>query len=84
MAAFGAALPSAPAGLGVFEGVMVTAFALLGVNADLAFTHAVVIHALAIVFTGILGLIGLRLQGQALVSLYQRAMHSKPAQIEGE
>ena len=84
MAAFGAALPSAPAGLGVFEGVMVTAFALLGVNADLAFTHAVVIHALAIVFTGILGLIGLRLQGQALVSLYQRAMHRKPAQIEGE
>ncbi|MBG0788565.1 MAG: flippase-like domain-containing protein, partial [Anaerolineaceae bacterium] len=84
MAAFGAALPSAPAGLGVFEGVMVTAFALLGVNPDLAFTHAVVIHALAIVFTGILGLIGLRLQGQALVSLYQRAVHRAPAQIEGE
>ncbi len=84
MAAFGAALPSAPASLGVFEGVIVTAFALLGVNADLAFTHAVVIHALAITFTGILGLIGLRLQGQALVSLYQRAVHRSPAQIEGE
>jgi len=84
MAAFGAALPSAPAGLGVFEGVMVAAFALLGVNADLAFTHAVVIHALAILFTGILGLIGLRLQGQALVFLYQRAVHKDPAEQEGE
>ena len=84
MAAFGAALPSAPAGLGVFEGVMVAAFALLGVNADLAFTHAVVIHALAILFTGILGLIGLRLQGQALVSLYQRAVHKTPARQEGD
>lgn len=84
MAAYGAALPSAPAGLGVFEGVMVAAFALLGVNADLAFTHAVVVHALAFIFTGILGLVGLRMQGQALVSLYRRAVRKEPDLQTGE
>jgi len=77
-AAFGTALPSAPAGLGVFEGVMVAAFALLGVNAELAFTHAIVIHVLAFVYANILGLIGLRLRGQAVVALYQRAIHRSP------
>lgn len=84
MAAFGAALPSAPAGLGVFEGVMVAAFALLGVDADLAFTHAIVIHALAFTYTSILGLVGLRMQGQALVSLYRRAVHKEPDLQMGE
>ena len=84
MAAFGAALPSAPAGLGVFEGVMVAAFALLGVDADLAFTHAIVVHVLSFVYTSILGLIGLQLQGQALVSLYRRAVRKEPdIQAEG-
>jgi hypothetical protein len=70
--------------LGVFEGVMVAAFALLGVNADLAFTHAVVVHALAFIFTGILGLVGLRMQGQALVSLYRRAVRKEPDLQAGE
>lgn len=76
--AFGAALPSAPAGLGVFEGVMVAAFVLLGVDAELALTHAIVIHALAFLYTNILGLIGLRLRGEALVSLYHRVIHRSP------
>lgn len=76
--AFGAALPSAPAGLGVFEGVMVAAFVLLGVDAELALTHAIVIHALAFLYTNIIGLIGLRLRGEALVSLYQRVIHRPP------
>lgn len=73
--AFGGALPAAPAGLGVFEGVMVAAFTLLGVEAGVAFTHAIVIHAMAFIFTNIMGLVGLRLRGQAVVDLYQRAVH---------
>lgn len=77
-ASFGAALPSAPAGLGVYEGVMVAAFALLGVEAELAFTHALVIHAMAFVYANLMGLIGLRLRGQALVSLYRRAIRRAP------
>lgn len=73
--AFGAALPSAPAGLGVFEGVMVAAFALLGVNSELALTHAIVIHALAFVYANILGLIGLRMRGEAVIGLYRRVVN---------
>ncbi len=83
-AAFGAALPSVPAGLGVFEGVMVASFALLGVEADLAFTHAIVIHAIAFGFSSLLGLIGLRLRGQAVVSLYQRATRRGAVSEENE
>lgn len=79
-AAFGGALPAAPASLGVFEGVMVAAFALLGVDADTAFTHAIVIHALAFGYASIMGLIGLRLRGQAVVNLYQRAVHRPKGQ----
>lgn len=84
MAAFGAALPSAPAGLGVFEGVMVAAFALLNVNADLAFTHAIVVHALAFFYSFILGLIGLRMRGQAAIDLFKRAVHKGAAVQPGE
>jgi hypothetical protein len=77
-ATFGAALPSAPASLGIFEGVMVAAFALLGVDAETAFTHAIVIHTIAFVYANIFGLIGLRLRGKALISLYRRALHRSP------
>lgn len=76
--AFGAALPSAPAGLGVFEGVMVAAFGLLGVASDLAFTHAIVIHVLAFVYANLFGLIGLRLRGEAAVSLFRRVIKRPP------
>lgn len=76
--AFGVALPSAPAGLGVFEGAMVAAFSLLGVSPEVGFTHAIVIHALAFVYANILGLIGLRMRGQALVALYRRVIHRSP------
>ena len=76
--AFGIALPSAPAGLGVFEGAMVAAFALLGVGREVAFAHAIIIHAMSFVYNNILGLIGLRLRGEALVGLYQRAIRRSP------
>lgn len=76
--AFGAALPSAPAGLGVFEGVVIAAFALLGVGAELAFTHAIVIHAMVFIYSNIIGLIGLRLRGEALVAFFQRVLARAP------
>lgn len=76
--AFGIALPSAPAGLGVFEGAMVAAFALLGVGREVAFAHAIIIHAMSFIYNSILGLIGLHLRGEALVGLYQRAVRRSP------
>jgi len=75
---FGIALPSGPAGLGVFEGAMVAGFALLGVDAGLGFAHAIIIHAMSIVYNNIFGLIGLHLRGEALVDLYQRAIRRFP------
>lgn len=76
--AFGAALPSAPAGLGVYEGVVVGAFALLGVGTELAFTHAIVTHAMVFVYANLIGLIGLRLRGEALVSFLRRVIRRSP------
>ena len=73
--AFGNALPSAPAGIGVFEGVMVAAFSVLGVNPEIAFTQAVVVHFISFFYTSIFGLIGLHLQGEAFVSLYNKVMN---------
>jgi uncharacterized membrane protein YbhN (UPF0104 family) len=57
---------------------MVAAFSLLGVDAETAFTHAIVIHAISFVYANIFGLIGLRLRGKALISLYRRALHRSP------
>jgi uncharacterized protein (TIRG00374 family) len=72
--AFGNALPSAPAGIGVFEGVMVAAFAVLGVDPEVALTQAVVVHFISFFYTSIFGFIGLHLQGEAFVSLYNKVM----------
>jgi hypothetical protein len=77
--AFGAALPSAPAGLGVYEGVVVAAFALLGVGTEIAFTHAIVTHAMVFLYANIIGLIGLRLRGEALVGFIQRVLKRSPS-----
>ncbi len=77
-AAFGAALPSAPAGWGVFEGVKVAAFALLGVNPEVALTLAIVVHLMAFIYASLIGLIGLRLRGEAVMSFYQRVIRKKP------
>lgn len=76
--AFGAALPSAPAGLGVFEGVVVASFALVGVRTDVAFTHAIVVHAMVFIYSSLIGLIGLRLRGEALVAFIQRVLRRSP------
>jgi uncharacterized protein (TIRG00374 family) len=76
--AFGMALPSIPAGFGLFEGVMVAAFALVGVNPDLAFTHAIIIHAISFVFSNLIGLVGLKLRGEAVITLYKRVIHRSP------
>ena len=76
--AFGAALPSAPAGLGVFEGAVVAAFALLGVGAEVAFTHAIVIHAMTFIYSSLIGLIGLRLRSEVLFTFIQRVLKRAP------
>lgn len=66
MLAAGIAVPSAPGAIGVFEGTIVFALSLLGVQESLSLAYGLTLHALQIVITGILGLIGLARQGRSL------------------
>lgn len=72
-AAVGVALPSAPAALGVFEGAIVGALILLGVQSrSTALVYAVSLHLVHFTFTGVIGLFGLAREGQTLSGLYQQ------------
>jgi len=68
----GAALPSAPAALGVFEGSIVAALALLGVDAGTALAFAVTWHAFHVGVSLVIGLYGFAEEGQSLMGTYRR------------
>lgn len=67
--AMGIALPSAPAGLGVFEGALVGALAVLGMDQSKSLGMALVLHAIQIITTFILGGYGLMREGWTLERL---------------
>ncbi len=68
--AMGIALPSAPAGFGVFEGALVGALSVLGVkDQSISLGMALVLHVIQIVIAFILGGIGLFRQGWTLKKL---------------
>lgn len=67
--AFGAAIPSSPGALGVFELSMVAAMLVSGYSREVALGVAVVMHLLQIGITAILGALALAQEGQTLVSL---------------
>jgi uncharacterized protein (TIRG00374 family) len=68
----GIALPSAPAGLGVYEVAMVGAFSLLGISSSVALAIALVTHFIHISITGFLGMYGIFRDGESITGLYQR------------
>ena len=68
----GIALPSAPAGLGVYEVAMVGAFSLLGVPTSVALAIALVSHLIHISLTGFFGVYGIFRDGESISGLYQR------------
>lgn len=68
----GIALPSAPAGLGVYEVAMVGAFSLLGVQTSVALAIALVTHFIHISFTGFIGMYGIFRDGESITGLFQR------------
>jgi hypothetical protein len=68
----GIAIPSAPAGLGVYEVAMVGAFSILGVPASQALAVALVAHLIQISITGFVGMFGIFRDGETLAGLYQR------------
>jgi len=77
--AFGGALPSAPAAMGVFEAAIVGAFLLLGVEQSRALAYALIVHAIQFSFSSIFGLIGLITEGQSIGNLYRKARQQKGA-----
>ena len=80
--AFAGALPSAPAGLGVFEAANVGAFILLGVDQSTALAYALIVHAIQFTFLSLFGLVGLIKEGQSIGDLYRKARLTKRAKQE--
>jgi uncharacterized protein (TIRG00374 family) len=79
----GAALPSAPASLGVFEGAIVAALALLGVEVGTALAFAVTWHAFHVGVSLIIGLYGFAEEGDSLMETYRRLAH-RGSEMPGE
>jgi glycosyltransferase 2 family protein len=67
--ALGIALPSAPASLGVYEGTMVVALSVLGIDKNSALSTAIILHSLQILITSLLGIIGLSIHGFTLAEI---------------
>ena len=70
--AMGAALPSSPAQIGVYEFAMATALSLIGMPFSLALSYAVVAHALFLLVTLSLGAYALNRDGASLIDLYRQ------------
>lgn len=79
VSSLGVALPSSPAYIGVLEAVLVGALSLFGADEATALAYALVAHALYIVITAILGLIGFWQQGQSLGDVYGQLMARRAA-----
>jgi uncharacterized protein (TIRG00374 family) len=70
--ALGIALPSAPAGLGVFEGAIVAALSFFEISREQALSIAVVVHLFQIITTAIIGLIAVMRQGQSVSDILSK------------
>jgi uncharacterized protein (TIRG00374 family) len=68
--ALGAAIPSAPAALGVYEASMVAAVVVLGGDESSALAYAIIMHFMQFISVGIFGIWGLIREGQSLQSLF--------------
>lgn len=70
--ALGIALPSAPASLGVYEGTMVVALTVLGIDKNQALSTAIILHSLQILITSVIGIIGLSIHGFSLAEIINK------------
>ncbi len=68
----GAALPSVPSSLGVYEASLVGALALFNVPFAAALSFAITLHLIHILLSGLLGLWGLAQEQETLLGLYRR------------
>ena len=80
--ALGIALPSAPAGIGVFEGTMVAALSVFNINREESLGIAVVIHLVQIIITTIIGFIGVMKQGESISDIFKKIQSARQEKAE--
>lgn len=73
----GVAVPSAPGGLGVMEGVMVFVLHALGVDPSVALAYALAMHAVYYLVTVSLGMVGLSVYGASLPQIVQQTVRPR-------
>lgn len=73
----GIALPSAPAGIGVYEVAFVGALSSFGIPSSQALAIALVAHLIHIIATGFIGVYGIFQDGETIASLYKRIVDLK-------
>jgi uncharacterized membrane protein YbhN (UPF0104 family) len=68
----GVAVPSAPGSVGIVEGLIVSVFPLVfGISPSVALAYSLVLHAIYLVITSSLGLLGLLINGESLLEIYR-------------
>ncbi|MFQ5615516.1 MAG: lysylphosphatidylglycerol synthase transmembrane domain-containing protein [Anaerolineales bacterium] len=72
MVGLSVAVPSAPGALGVVEATLVFVFGLFGVSRSKALAYSLVVHAIYLVITSLLGFYGLLVDGESFVEIYRR------------
>jgi hypothetical protein len=86
--ALGIALPSAPGGVGIFEGTIIAVLKLFEINETTALAYALILHVVHFLVTAMIGLFALYRDGISLKGLFSRLMNQelKPngPQLRGE
>lgn len=75
--ALGIALPSAPAGLGVYEGTMIAALSVFDIPTEISLGLAVVLHLIQISITSIIGFIAVVKHGESIPAIFQKIRSSQ-------
>ncbi len=79
ISSFGGAIPSAPSSLGVYEGAIVVALAVFDIPNSLALAYAITHHVAHLLYSGLVGLIGLNREGENLLSVYAKFSKRQPS-----
>ncbi|MBW6471496.1 MAG: flippase-like domain-containing protein [Anaerolineaceae bacterium] len=75
--ALGIALPSAPAGLGIYESSIVAGLKLFNIDESIALAFALIMHVSQFVLIGILGIYALIRDGYSLKNLFSQLVQFK-------
>ncbi len=75
--ALGIALPSAPGGVGIFEGTIIAVLKLFAIHESTALAYALVLHIVHFGITAVIGLLALYRDGVSLKGLFSRLTNQR-------